>query len=133
RVHRQLGSVRLPTKGRLDLRQLVVGEPELPVERLFLRTHTVTPAIAVCSSDAKSGWPPVGPTSGSTACSGCGISPTTLPAGLRMPATLFVAPFGLWASSTIPVRDVYRKTTSPSRSTSPSCSGVATHWPSPCL
>ena len=94
RVHRELGSVRLPTEGRLDLRQLVVGEPELPVERSFLRTHPVTPAIAACSSDAKSGWPPVGPTSGSTACSGCGISPTTLPAGLLMPATLFVAPFG---------------------------------------
>ena len=39
-----------------------------------------TPARVCVNSDANSGWPPVGPTSGSTACSGCGIRPTTFPA-----------------------------------------------------
>ena len=39
------------------------------------------------------GDPPVGPSSGSTACSGCGIMPTTLPAAFRTPATPPREPF----------------------------------------
>jgi len=37
----------------------------------------------------------VGPVSGSTLCSGCGINPTTLPRSLQMPAMSRRAPFGL--------------------------------------
>jgi hypothetical protein len=46
---------------------------------------------------------------------------------------LFVVPFGLCSSSTTPSGEAYRNTTSPSPSTRASCSGVATHCPSPCL
>src|SRR3954469_4332779 len=35
------------------------------------------------------------PVRDSTACSGCGIRPTTLPASLQMPAMSFSEPFGL--------------------------------------
>jgi RTX calcium-binding nonapeptide repeat (4 copies) len=51
---------------------------------------------APASTEARSGRPPVGPSSGSTACSGCGISPTTLPAWLLTPAMSATAPLGLW-------------------------------------
>ncbi len=39
--------------------------------------------------------PSAGPSSGSTACSGCGISPRTLPSRLHTPATSWTEPFGL--------------------------------------
>ena len=37
----------------------------------------------------------LGPVSSSTACSGCGIRPTTLPDSLQMPATPAAEPFGM--------------------------------------
>src|SRR5439155_24296444 len=78
-----------------DPLELVVGETELPVQRPLESHAAQTLASANDNSDAINGWPPVGPTSGSTACSGCGINPTTLPRSFRTPAIAFVAPFGL--------------------------------------
>ena len=66
--------------------ELVVAQPELPPEVGRERVgHRPTPAITDQSGGANSACPPVGPTSEYTACSGCGISPTTLPASLREP------------------------------------------------
>ena len=48
------------------------------------------------STEVKNGRPSVpGPQSDSTACSGCGIRPTTLPASLVMPAMSRREPLGL--------------------------------------
>src|SRR5207253_9001715 len=50
------------------------------------------------TSDSNRPRPSSEPSSISTARSGCGISPMTLPASLMMPAMLCIAPFGLDSS-----------------------------------
>src|SRR5262245_11194801 len=100
RVHRELVVVRIAAEGRADLLELVVCQAELSVDRL--RGAHAARARAIDNSEANIGWPPVAPTSGSTACSGCGISPTTLPASLRIPAIAFDAPLGLASSPRSP-------------------------------
>src|SRR4029450_5141859 len=85
-VHRKLVGVGIAAEGRADRPQLVVGEPELPVERLGGAHAAETRASEDNSNEANIGWPPVAPTSGSTACSGCGIRPTAVPASFRHPA-----------------------------------------------
>ena len=54
-------------------------------------------AITWVNNGANSACPPVGPTSGSTACSGCGIRPTTFPVWFRNKEIHRSAPFGLWS------------------------------------
>src|SRR5439155_1251652 len=76
RVHRELGLVRRTSERLDDPRVLVIAETEPPVERFG---HAPAPASARSSNEANIGWPPVGPTSGSTACPGWGIRPTTGP------------------------------------------------------
>src|ERR1700709_2171959 len=49
---------------------------------------------AASTSDPRISAPSAEPSSGSTACSGCGISPKTLPAALSTPATSPTDPFG---------------------------------------
>src|SRR5581483_590870 len=130
-VHGELVVVRLPAEPRPDRLQLVVGETERPMQRLLHAGYTL--ARAYERNEASIGWPPVGPTSGSTACSGCGISPTTFPASLRPPAMAPRLPFTLCRSSTVPSGPQYRRTTSPSCSTRSRSSSAATNCPSPCL
>ena len=67
----------LPTEGE----RVVMGPGE----------NAGAPAAATAS---KTRSPSVEPVSGSTACSGCGISPTTLPASFRTPAMSRADPFG---------------------------------------
>ena len=63
---------------------------------LFPRqTVTACRSRAASTSEARIGVPPVAPSSGSTACSGCGIRPKTLPSALMTPATSATEPFGL--------------------------------------
>jgi hypothetical protein len=57
--------------------------------------HRRAPAV-VRRTDSNNPRPPVGPSRGSTACSGWGMRPTTLPAGLRTPAMSDSEPLGLW-------------------------------------
>ena len=68
-------------------------------QRRLTRSLPPAPPRTATRTAAARRWDP---TSGSTACSGCGISPTTLPAALRTPAMWFVAPFGLCASPSWP-------------------------------
>ena len=84
REHRQLDVARLAPEAVDDQLVLVVGEPELavlglggPRRRHGARTATLdsTPARI----DSKIVSPSTEPVSGSTACSGCGIRPNTLP------------------------------------------------------
>ena len=53
-------------------------------------------AAALLASEANSARPSAEPVSGSTACSGWGISPTTLPRSLLTPAMSATEPFGFW-------------------------------------
>ena len=76
REHGQLDLVRLAPELRDDQVVLVVGEPQLA-----MAAHAGTRA-----ADRNSFSPSVEPVSSSTACSGCGISPTTLPAAFDTPA-----------------------------------------------
>ena len=59
--------------------------------------------VSDLNTDANTFCPSAPPKSGSTARSGCGINPQTLPRSLTIPATLFKLPFGLAASVTSPV------------------------------
>ena len=56
-------------------------------------THAGAAALAA-ASDSNSFRPSAEPVSGSTACSGWGINPTTLPRSLLTPATSATEPFG---------------------------------------
>ncbi len=49
---------------------------------------------AASTSDPSTSVPSVEPSSGSTACSGCGISPKTLPVSFLTPAIAATEPFG---------------------------------------
>src|SRR5215212_5369068 len=84
----QLDVVGLAAELLADLLVLVVGQAELRVLRARA-DHAGTHAI-----DWKSFPPSAEPTSGSTACSGWGMSPTTLPASLATPAMSANDPFG---------------------------------------
>ncbi len=88
--HRQLDVVGLAAQLLDDQLELGVGQPQLAVLGELDR-HAVAPAAATAS---KTRSPSVEPVSGSTACSGCGIRPTTLPASLRTPAMSRAEPFG---------------------------------------
>ena len=66
-----------------------------------------------------------GPVSGSMACSGCGIRPTTLPSALQMPAMSRAEPLG--------APSAYLTTTRPARSSSSRVASSATKAPSPFL
>ena len=68
-----------------------------PSAAAFLAGHALTsPAVAPETAEAKKPRPSVpGPVSASMACSGCGIRPTTFPAGFEMPAMPPAEPFGL--------------------------------------
>ena len=77
REDRELDLVRLALHVLDDELVLVVGEPELAVAG---GGHGHASAG---TTDSNSFNPSTEPVSGSTACSGCGISPTTLPAALR--------------------------------------------------
>src|ERR1700723_219310 len=54
------------------------------------------PGTTAATTEAKKRRPSAdGPVSGSTACSGCGIRPTTLPSALHTPAMAAADPLGL--------------------------------------
>ena len=84
---RELDLVGLAADQRDDALVLGVGQPELgsggtspvPADDVGWRA-------AASAADSNSRSPSAEPVSGSTACSGCGISPTTLPARLLTPA-----------------------------------------------
>ena len=89
------------TADQLDALVLAVGEAEGAVQRLsrdgiqtLLRSRSVS--IAACSIRP---WrrirPSTDPSTGSTACSGCGMSPATLPASLVTHAIDSSEPLGL--------------------------------------
>ena len=64
--------------------------------RRFLRPTTqpaTAGATAAASRPSSTATPPVGPSNASTACSGCGIRPRTLPASFVTPAIRPTAPF----------------------------------------
>src|SRR5205085_87994 len=84
----QLEVVRLSADPLADQLVLAVCEAQLAVACLGgLGGHAAIPAAcAACAADAKSSPPSVEPVSGSTACSACGISPTTFRASLHTPA-----------------------------------------------
>ena len=114
RVHRQLRAGRPAAQDLLDPGVLVAGQAQLG-ERLGPLgarlgglhgvqrgtppggAHALTePASRLVSTELKKPKPSaLGPVSGSMACSGCGIRPTTLPASLQMPAMSRYEPFGL--------------------------------------
>jgi hypothetical protein len=98
RVHRELEVVRLAGEVLADAVELAVGEAERAVDSCGRHAHAATPAAARCaaasaSSPRSSTAPSVEPSSGSTACSGCGMRPATLPAAFVMPATAATEPF----------------------------------------
>ena len=103
RVHRELGGGRAAAEERDDPGVLVVLEPELGVGHRVVRRglraldrvehQALTRAL---STEVKKPSPSVpGPVRASTACSGCGMSPTTLPRSLVMPAMSRRLPLGL--------------------------------------
>src|SRR5207248_11018075 len=99
-----------------DARVLVVLQPEFGERLLDVRlacstldrveSHAETSERTTAVNIARPSS--LQPVNESTACSGCGIRPTTLPASLQMPAMSRADPFGL------PPR--YRKTIRPSAS-----------------
>ncbi len=102
-VHRELGTGRATSEDVHDPLVLVGLEPQFGVglRVVGIRAgvgdgvdHEV--ATREFSSEVKKGRPSMpGPVSSSTACSGCGISPTTFPRSFRMPAMSRRLPFGL--------------------------------------
>src|SRR5690348_14340639 len=98
----ELGEIRRAAHDAAGALEFVLGKAELPrlVEgrrgfRAGVRTHAKASA-----SEAKKPWPPVEPSSGSVAFSGCGINPRTLRPSFRIPAIARAEPLSL-ASSTI--------------------------------
>src|SRR5579875_86252 len=108
REHGQLHVARLATEAGENQVVLVVGESELAVSvppilgagglhLLVLRSQATHARSATAASiDSKIESPSVEPVRGSTACSGCGIRPKTLPALLTTPAMSSWEPLGLW-------------------------------------
>src|SRR5262249_44201270 len=88
--HRQLDVIRLPPQLLDDELVLGVGQAKFTVLGR-LDGHAATPAAAENILS-----PSVEPVIGSTACSGWGIRPRTLPASLRTPAMSPTEPLGLW-------------------------------------
>src|SRR5262249_34577928 len=90
----QLHVVRLAPEAIADELVLGVGQAELAVPSVGRRPHGAHAATAAeaRASDSKMRPPSTDPVSGSTACSGCGISPITLPASLVTPAMSRSAP-----------------------------------------
>jgi hypothetical protein len=88
RLDNVTGAGRLGGAGR-------VGRGE--VARVLVGHDVVTSRSAIQApiEEKKPSPSVVGPVSVSTACSGCGISPTTLPASLQMPAMSCSEPLGL--------------------------------------
>ena len=89
--HRQLDVVRLAAQLLDDQLVLGVGEAELAV-LCGAGGHAATSA-----GPRNSRSPSVEPVSSSTACSGCGIRPSTLPASFVTPAMSRTDPFGVVA------------------------------------
>ena len=58
------------------------------------RRAAATDNRAASTSEPRISAPSAEPSSGSTACSGCGIRPKTFPRSLQTPATSATAPFG---------------------------------------
>ncbi len=105
RVHRQLGLRRPAAEHLADRGVLVVLQPELGVRLLEVgvlrgeldgvdRGHAST---RLSRTEVKKTRPsvPAVPMRSSTACSGCGMIPTTLPRSLRIPAMSRALPLGL--------------------------------------
>src|ERR1700686_346826 len=82
--HHQLGIGRRPADQDRDPGELVVSEPELAMQR---DAHARTRA-------GKRPSPSVAPSRRSTASSGCGINPRTLPCALATPAAEAIEPSG---------------------------------------
>src|SRR5690348_17231512 len=101
-VHGQLGRGRPTAQDVADAQVLVGLQPQLGPGLLLVRRllraldgvdHALTTAV---STLVKKPSPSVlGPVRSSTACSGCGISPTTRPFSLVTPAMSRRLPFGL--------------------------------------
>src|SRR6202012_4197378 len=134
RVQRELGSGWPAVQRGHDRAVLVLGEPELGEWlRQGRRARGLgdrvggdarTPAGRKLSTEVKKPNPSAdGPVSAETACSGCGIRPTTLPAALQTPAMSAAEPFGLPLA--------YLITTWPPASRPASVAGSAAYAPSP--
>src|SRR5579859_6514790 len=98
REHGQLDVVGLAAEPLQDQVVLVVGEAECPVPagRRGRGHQAATRCSTWARTDSNSLSPSAEPVSGSTACSGWGISPKTLPSSLQMPAMSSWEPLGLW-------------------------------------
>src|SRR4029078_10403872 len=119
--HRELELGRgAAAKAVADRVELVVGDAQAAVERLFghrrrldrqghrVATNVGPPARSRSAADATNEAmipsPSADPRTASTAVSGCGIRPATLPAALMTPAIARREPFGLARSSSPPAR-----------------------------
>src|SRR5690606_36414693 len=84
------------------------------------------PASTCARMDSNTPAPSVEPSSASTARSGCGMRPSTLPATFTIPTIPCIEPFGFASSVTRPSASQYRKTTRRPASSRSSVSSSAT-------
>ena len=110
REHRELDLDRLAPQARDDQLVLAGGQPEREARAARPRDGAAArrggspvpapaqpverPHAAAAASEANRPRPSVDPVSGSTACSGCGIRPNTLPRSLTTPAMSSSEPLG---------------------------------------
>src|SRR5439155_4143647 len=104
-VHRELGRGRFARKGFDDTVVFVFGEAESGGLGDGHSTDARTARFSKAPMTAAPS-PLWKPTVGSTACSGCGIIPSTFPASLQTPAIAPVAPFGFDPSDERPSRSL---------------------------
>src|SRR6185503_18016322 len=90
----KLEPVRLASELLADELVLGVGETELAVRSGG--RHLGHAKLGFSEAEAKSLPPSPEEQSGLTACSGCGMRPTTFPASFATPAMSFNEPFGFW-------------------------------------
>ncbi len=92
REHRQLEVVGIAPQAVADAVVLGVRQAELAMRGRGGVAH----ATGMTATDSKIRPPSADPVRGSTACSGCGISPTTLASALHTPAMSSCVPLGFW-------------------------------------
>src|SRR3954452_23597697 len=105
REHRELDAVGIAAEQLRDPLVLGAGEPELQRLSPHVLSFACGHAGCGCFAHAAAAWvapasarnrasPSSDPVSGSTACSGWGIRPSTLPASFMTPAMSRTLPFG---------------------------------------
>ena len=104
RVHRELDRARVAPERLADQLELLVAEPELPVQRLRGRVHAHrTPAIAWERSEAKQRLPAGRADVGVHRVLRVGHQAHDVARLVANPGDARSAPFGLWASVTSPL------------------------------